>query len=922
MTGVMLTPNQKLKVFISSACGKGVNKEKYNYVREGLKVLIEATGLADVYVFESEGASTISAENHFSYALQDSNICIFIIDNKDGVPPGVQKEVEVVKKFNIKSLFYFCDKRTKKETQLQKSLMGAEFAKSVVVHDLKEVIGKAAQDLINDLVLVYMQYCKGSLSWINSSDDNDLTKTSSIQLSTFSDSIMKKEVLSNADKCFNYFTNLIWKRTFRENIDTSNLDEMCAKFLAVLFESASFSKEDMNLFLEEIEKHQNQHHFEVTKKRFEAIFEYFKGNQEGCLSRLNEALVLSENDSVPKWLKDDILIDLRNQSYSFNESNNNYDGESKYQRELMNGEYLIYYPQLDRSNSNFQEKIILDYIKGKTKSLNTEIYSNTPLEEIECLVGMYIVALCNGSLTQIEMIYKRLKYFCFYEISQQFDWNTAMLLLKTTILSSNREELDGIVRFFREIHKMDSDDALALYYFTNNARIPHKRFADQLKIFGIVAYYFNDDIFLEIWGELYESICKWIDTEGATVSLGYEIFSSLEKIGYRIPQNDLINIICKSLKGKLRKFYDEIFKLIYSSVDLNLVQKEQQNNLIQCVIEVVSDSNERSNVHKLDNALIRLRNNNKAVTEDLDMVIQSEMPEFYNGNYRLETICVQIEDVRRFVTEIEEDNKKQGKNGTYYRKAIRPHLTIKNILKRNTSTLSTELIDEIFEKSVDTVLNENQLLSTKLDAIELLVYLLGFDKNIKKRNAIKISEFLEKKEQALTAQTIFTNLNELMLETSILILECILEVDVKMQLINNLAIIGDDGLTNRNASRAFLNYIESCDLKLIQDGQLEQLFILSAIKWCNLPDTQTRINAVKILFVLLDNPLAVETICNQLIILMDNDNVYIKTEILYNLPKLLEVNLECYNFILQKSEEDSNFIVKEEVKKINSKNQD
>lgn len=225
------------------------------------------------------------------------------------------------------------------------------------------------------------------------------------------------------------------------------------------------------------------------------MFEYFKGNQEGCLLRLNEALVLSENDSVPKWLKDDILIDLRNQSYSFNESNNYYDGESQYQRELMNGEYLIYYPQLDRSNSNFQEKIILDYIKGKTKSLNTEIYSNTPLEEIECLVGMYIVALCNGSLTQIEMIYKRLKYFCFYEISQQFDWNTAMLLLKTTILSSNREELDGIVRLFREIHKMDSDDALALYYFTSNARIPHKRFAAQLKIFGIVAYYFNDDVF-------------------------------------------------------------------------------------------------------------------------------------------------------------------------------------------------------------------------------------------------------------------------------------------------------------------------------------------------------------------------------------------------------------------------------------------
>ena len=39
-----------------------------------------------------------------------------------------------------------------------------------------------------------------------------------------------------------------------------------------------------------------------------------------------------------------------------------------------------------------------------------------------------------------------------------------------------------------------------------------------------------------------------------------------------------------------------------------------------------------------------------------------------------------------------------------------------------------------------------------------------------------------------------------------------------------------------------------------------------------------------------------------------------------NLPKVLEVNLECYNFILQKAEVDSNFIVKEEVKKLKCKN--
>lgn len=110
----MIVPKQKIKVFISSACGDEKWKQKYNRVRKKLKKLIEGTGFAEVYVFESEGASSLPAGKHYLYALEQCNVCIFIIDNNDDITPAVQKEINTAQDRNIKSFYYFCNEFQKK----------------------------------------------------------------------------------------------------------------------------------------------------------------------------------------------------------------------------------------------------------------------------------------------------------------------------------------------------------------------------------------------------------------------------------------------------------------------------------------------------------------------------------------------------------------------------------------------------------------------------------------------------------------------------------------------------------------------------------------------------------------------------------------------------------------------------------------
>ena len=147
----------KIKIFISSICGNP-EKPQYDIVRAELKDAIEKTGLADVYLFEGNGAATISAGNHYSWELEDSDVCIFLIDNADGIPGGVQTEIDIVKKFNIKALYYFCDERQKEKTPLQVGLMGAQYAKSKTVHNFEELSRDGASDLINDILKIYHHY--------------------------------------------------------------------------------------------------------------------------------------------------------------------------------------------------------------------------------------------------------------------------------------------------------------------------------------------------------------------------------------------------------------------------------------------------------------------------------------------------------------------------------------------------------------------------------------------------------------------------------------------------------------------------------------------------------------------------------------------------------------------------------------------
>ena len=252
----MMSPGQKIKVFISSICGV----ERYDKVRSELKSAIEATQLAEVYIFENKGASTLPAGNHYTWALEDSDICIFLIDNADGIRPGVQAEIDTVKKYNIKALYYFCDETQQEKTALEQSLMGAHLAKSKTVHSFSELSQDGACALIDDIITVYHYYCTGRI--ILKSDEADEVQSVEIsETEKYQLPIIPKATLKNVDKCRNYILKFVLGYSRGRHPDeiekTSEFDEWGLQFLPILFEGKSIKRFNAAMYLDALKAQQD-----------------------------------------------------------------------------------------------------------------------------------------------------------------------------------------------------------------------------------------------------------------------------------------------------------------------------------------------------------------------------------------------------------------------------------------------------------------------------------------------------------------------------------------------------------------------------------------------------------------------------------------------------------------------------------------
>ncbi len=910
-----LQPGNKVEVFISSICG---DNGKYDHVRAELKKAIEETGLANVYLFEGKGAASIPAGSHYEFALEDSDVCIFLIDNADGVTPGVQKEIDTVKRNNIKALYYFCDETKKEKTALEQSLMGAQFAKSKTIHKFDDLIQNGFHDLIDDITAIYHHYCKGRLLWKREDEAEevhqiDVAKTEIVQLKT-----IPKSVLKNIDQCSDYLVKFSVGHNFRfpgEEIHTGEIDEWGVEFLQILFEAKSIKQFNVAMFLESIKETQADGYFQITQIRWQAIQSYFMGNIEKCVEYLENALKLARETNQPTWVIKDILVDLRNQRITLCTIKclpTNMDA----QQELTDSDEELYYPLIDRVHESLHEKMMEGLYKDKTKSPYTVTMGNNYNQYGNLLASSFVIAMYNGSLTHILLIYEKVRNFVFYLSCKYTDWNLRKRLLQLAVLAGNEKEINNLQNSYPEIlNQMMTDDAAMVMEFCSNQPIPYKRLISQLLGFGAVGYYLSDADFQKYEALIVKGIKDFLNDDTPVIFVGQNIFKGLAGAAYRMSQNTLVEICTLFMERKYRRWYTDMFDFIANRINLQKMDTETAEKLIRCIIKALENEKDRGQIRNAPRFLFMLRKQNRQLTEELDMKIAEYLPSFYNGTYKLETTEKQQTDlpvfVQEYVDQINDHNATQGVGGAFVDYSIRYAATIRTILLLNDDIWEDRLMDSVVAAAADTILMSKESIRIKLDSLDLLICIaLRFPKHYE-RNKNTYDKIFASRDKIEADEDIISsaNIGVISLKIGLNFLFLAMGIDTYTELLELMPYVQNDTATMISVANIINHYLETTDDVLLP-MRIEAVVLQNVLQWLRSDNLDARWIATRSLLALARNPENESVVNRQLLNLIDSECIYIKTLVLRRIGKAKGISNETKAYITSKCKNDPCYVVR------------
>lgn len=909
-----ISPGQKIKVFISSICGV----EKYDKVRAELKKAIERTQLVDVYTFESRGASTLPAGDHYILALEDSDICIFLIDNADGIKAGVQAEIDTVKKHNIKALYYFCDETQKEKTALEQSLMGARFAKSKSVHSFSELSREGAQALIDDIVAVYHYYCTGRIV-LNSGENDEIQAVDVVGTEKYQLPIIPKSTLKNVDKCRDYFLKFVLGysrgRYPGEMENTSEFDDWGLQFLPILFEGKSIKYFNTAMYLDALKAQQDDGHYQVVQIRWQAIQAYFAEDIKKCVEYLETALSLAKETNQPTWVIKDILVDLRNVHWTCCTARNEY-SDTPAQKELTESSEELYYPILDRIHESLHEKYIEGLYKKKIGSPYSVTIGNNLDPYGEMLASSLIVSMYNGSLTHILLIYEKVRDFVFYLSCKYDDWNLRLNLYKLAIFAGNEKEIKGIQDSFPEVlNNLTADEAKSIMDFCLNHPIKYKRLSSQLLAFGSVGYFLDDKYYESHEKSIVSEIKSWLNSDTPVVAIGQDIFRCLSGVAYRMSQDILSEICCQFIDRHYSRWYMDMFKFIATRIDLRKMSDSSAKALVEHINYVLDNEKERVQIEYSPAFLCVLRKQNRALTEGMDKRIAKYLSGYYEGIYKLETTENKNRDMPAFVKEyierIRKSNETQGKDGVYFGYGAREIATVRSILLEKGLMCDGNTMDMLVSVVADTLLISKEGISAKLDAIALLICLaVKYPEDYTRNQGVYEKLFAQQNAiEAADNSIISSNIDSISLKIGLQLLYISMGKDVYADILELMPYIQGNVTTTIAVTNLIVEYLENSD-DVMLPARVEAAILQNVLQWLHSEYTDIRWNATRILLTMSRNPENSGIVNHQLVNLIDSDSVYIKNLIIRHLHKMNGITDGTKEYIISKCKQDANFVVR------------
>ena len=704
----------KLRVFISSKCGG-----KYTIARKALKKLLEATGLVEAYAFETEPASSEDTQSAYLEYVDGSNLCIFLVDNEDGIPAAVLSEEKRAKGKQLRLLYIFCDERKKEPTPMQDEIKASLSQKYQVVHEFSDLVLTAYDSVMQDIISIYKR--KEEPFSVNDSNTRE-TNSEPVNLET------QSLLVTNHFK-FPYVCSTLTKRIVstdndKETREITSLEQLLGDQLQMVLYLKRFDENVTDEICNEVIKGNSGEICEVLKLRFQAQKNYYFLKYADCIKHLQNAIaIVLKSPSIPTWIANDIAIDIRHVQIRMDEQNNQITLENPGQKIIDEINEPVYFPYLDRQIENLQEEISKKYYSQLSISPYT-----TQLGGIDNLFSPLANAFCiaqlHGSIVQTEITRDRLISIYSMLCILYDDHDLVVEYIRLLISNRDVKKLDTVIRTYNQsVDILSRQDINSVLNSVNNNLNSANRMMSKYLLASRLGYYMDDASYADLYKELIEYAMGWVCNEKRIYSIDKYIFAFLRQNNQRVKVKDIIEFICEIFQRGLARYYMDCFKVLRRLNYCNMDQKDQEK-VKKILIEVADKDKETVLDQYYSATIIQFCKTTILPYEDLEGTIAEKHPQFYRRTFMLELSIQRNQDlsehIKLYLDEARARNKTQGMNGTYSGYSYESLEVVHNIIKIGKINLDKTIINDIVDAALETLSSEGQTIQAKRSAIALL----------------------------------------------------------------------------------------------------------------------------------------------------------------------------------------------------------
>ncbi|MDP1715114.1 MAG: hypothetical protein Q8L41_10260 [Anaerolineales bacterium] len=926
--GEKMRSKEKIKVFISSKCGgERINYDKlveaessdkkavaskavrtsYDLIRRALKTSLEETGLFKVYIFEDDHASTSAAGEDYIIELDNSHVCLFLIDNFDEkISEGLLNEITRAQKTNKKSFYLFLNDPNREITSIQENILGVRGAHFYEVRDIREFIDKGYQSITNDIVKKYQNYCDGKIDLVDKTPPSVEITNESFPIDTID---IDKQIFKNLGETKNKIISLIYHPDEKET-QTSDLDKLCLSILEVLLGEKKF--EDVNLpsLLKTLSEIQSPKVHEVVSRRWAIIASLFNGDLDAALTNIEAAYnTFSEDVSIPKWLINDILIDWRNlKTIDIQIKNIVYD--SLVQEKINQQNSLIFFPLTDRFSTNINDDIWDRNFKAVTGSPYSTTYYN--LEHLFGYISNYLFgAIYYGSYTHIVFTLKEIQKALFDLIQIENNLLYKIQLMKISILLGDESSFNNIAsKYGSSLSHSTTREILELYELANTKPLRYEKIKWKIILFREFGYYFSDTDYEIISNELLGFSREWIQEDNTNIFLGEKLFKALKSNIRRLSQETVVVFSMEILDKKYYRFFDSVFELL-SDLDFPKLSKELTKRLLSQIDIALGNEDKKRDYQHIKNLLINMRRGQDNFHTEIDEIAERYYPEFYKRDYNLEIFPEKRDThIQRYISNIKIRNKTQGEGGRFIGFVDRPYYIVRRIIELENPLLSEELLDDLLETIFNTLSLETQTHAEKIDAIELMMTL--------KRQELSYiynwDDYYSKLEQHFSEiekghSGFFMKDESLSLRLHLIFIRINFDVDCLQELLEILALINSSEEYEIISSLISLKDFLSFEIKNLVENPVMPILVQYISSFCFHESHDVRYRTVQALYMLIESRYA-DFVVNRLSKMIDDDDYKVRWAVLHQVSMIKKINELTYNYIVGKAKIDNNYLVR------------